>query len=153
MRFRFPFDAAAARVAQVKDALGSLGYGLGAVVRREGSLIRRPRGAGELSTGGRGFALVGEAGGWISPSSAEGLSYAFRGALALAEALAPGLEGFARRYARRMRRLAWNLRLKCLKARLIFQPALRRAAMLTGLQCMEVLDGPTQPGASRSPRR
>ena len=81
---------------------------------------------------------LGEAGGWISPSSAEGLSYAFRSALALAEAIKEGLAGFEKRYSRNMRSLRWNLLLKICKSRLLFDPRLRSMAMRSGLCSMEV---------------
>jgi geranylgeranyl diphosphate/geranylgeranyl-bacteriochlorophyllide a reductase len=136
-----PRRQTAERFERFKGKLKTLGFRFGRTVRREGAVILRPRRLGDLSTGGRGVALVGEAGGWISPSSAEGYSYAFRGALALAEALAPGLEGFERRYARRMRPLRRNLLLKCLKAGLIFNPTLRSLAMRSGLQSLEVYRG------------
>ncbi|HEY3417716.1 MAG TPA: FAD-dependent monooxygenase [Armatimonadota bacterium] len=65
---------------------------------REGALIQRPRRLNEICPGAGRAALIGEAAGWISPSSAEGFSYAFRSAALLAEGLATGLEGAVARY-------------------------------------------------------
>ena len=56
--------------------LRSSGIRLGKTVKREGALILRPMETGHVFTGKDGVALVGEAAGWISPSSAEGISYA-----------------------------------------------------------------------------
>jgi len=122
----------------LKEKLTSLGFRVGKTIRREGAFLRRPRTTKDLSTGGQGIVLLGEAGDWISPSSAEGLSYAFRTALALAEALHPGLDGCQNRYHRNTRRLARNILLKNLKSRVIFSPALRSAAMRCGLQSVKV---------------
>ena len=81
-----------------------------------------------------GIALLGEAGGWISPSSAEGLSYAFRSALMLAEALHSAPDGFEKRYCEATRQLRNNIFLKNMKSHLIFKPMLRRIVMNSGLQ-------------------
>lgn len=129
---------AAERFALLKTKLAGLGFRLGRTVRREGGLLRRPRSMADLASADGRVALVGEAGGWISPSSAEGLSYAMRTALALAEALEPGLDGCGPRYRRGLRGLAWNIFLKSLKARCIFSPPLRRLALGSGLHSLTV---------------
>jgi flavin-dependent dehydrogenase len=83
-------------------------------------------------------ALIGEAAGWISPSSAEGLSYALKSALLLAESLRPGLLGFEKRYEEKTRPLRRNLFLKTIKSRFLFNPHLRMALMRAGFQSMEI---------------
>jgi len=133
-----PRDETSDKFDRLKGKLGAFGFRLGKTLRREGTFLLRPTTTRQLSTGTKGIALLGEAGGWISPSSAEGLSYAFRSGLLLAEALQAGLDGFERRYARAMRQLRWNLLLKSWKSRFLFSPVLRNAAMKSGLQSMEV---------------
>jgi flavin-dependent dehydrogenase len=133
-----PWANTAARFDQFKERLRQLGVRLGKTLDRQGAYLLRPKSGGAVSLAGPGIALVGEAGGWISPSSAEGLSYAFRTALALAEALRAKTDGFERRYQHRTRPLRRNIALKNLKARLIFNPALRCLAMRSGLKSMEV---------------
>jgi geranylgeranyl diphosphate/geranylgeranyl-bacteriochlorophyllide a reductase len=144
-----PRRETARRFETLREKLTSFGFRLGPTLRREAAFLRRPRRMRQLSPGGRGIALLGEAGGWISPSSAEGLSYAMRTALALAEALQAGPDGFERRYRRQTRSLARNIFLKNLKSRLIFNPALRGLAMRSGLQSMEI----TSPSLPRQARR
>ncbi len=122
----------------LKTKLRRHGFVFGKTIRREGAAILRPRRAKQISAGKDGIALIGEAGGWISPSSAEGLSYAFKGALLLAQALRPGLEGFEKRYRRKVRSLRRNLLLKNLKSRLLFHPFFRKAVMASGLRSLEV---------------
>lgn len=135
-----PKDDTSAKFDLLKERLRPFGFRLGNIVHREGTFIMRPTQPRLLSTGVRGIALLGEAGGWISPSSAEGLSYAFHSALILSEVLRDGIVGFERRYARAMRPLRWNLFTKRLKSRLIFNPTLRNLAMRSGLQSVEVHD-------------
>ena len=98
----------------------------------------RPMKTQQLSTGAKGIALLGEAGGWISPSSAEGISYALRSALVLAEALHTTPEGFEKRYNEKMKALRRNIVLKNLKSHFIFNPRLRKAVMKSGLQSMKI---------------
>jgi flavin-dependent dehydrogenase len=125
---------AAEKFALLKTKLKAHGMQFGKTVFREGSLILRPRLQNQLSTGGNGIALLGEAGGWISPSSAEGLSYAFKSALMLAEALHSTLDGFEKRYFDMAAKLRKNILLKNVKAHFIFKPLLRNIIMRSGLQ-------------------
>jgi flavin-dependent dehydrogenase len=105
---------------------------------REGTLIMRPVKLKQLFTAKKGIALLGEAAGWISPSSAEGLSYAFKSALMLADALQSSPNGFETRYHEKTRKLRRNIFFKNLKSIVIFNPLLRKMVMRTGLQSITV---------------
>ena len=105
----------------------------------------RPVKTQQLATGKEGIALLGEAAGWISPSSAEGLSYAFRSAFLLAQALNTGPDGFEKRYHDLTRKLRTNIFLKNLKSQFIFNPGLRKVIMRSGLQSMEVYPNGVNP--------
>jgi len=146
-----PGDKTAGKFERYMQKLASFGFRLGKPVRREGAFLLRPNSQRCLTTDSNGIALVGEAGGWISPSSAEGLSYALRSGLILAEVLRAGLEGFERRYRRAIRSLRWNLFLKQGKARLIFSPLGRSIAMRSGLMSVQVLRALAVPPAASPP--
>jgi geranylgeranyl reductase len=122
----------------LKKKLRHIGFEFGKTVRREGASLLRPVKTQQLSTGAKGIALLGEAGGWISPSSAEGISYALRSALDLAEALQKTPDGFEKRYDEQMKALQRNIWLKNLKSHFIFNPRLRKAVMRSGLQSMKI---------------
>jgi flavin-dependent dehydrogenase len=122
----------------LKSRLRDYGLPFGKTIHREGAFILRPASMRQVSTGTKGVALVGEAAGWISPSSAEGLSYAFRSALVLGRLLHETLTGFERRYYLRTIHLRRNIFLKNMKAHFIYDPWLRRIVMSTGIQSMEV---------------
>jgi geranylgeranyl diphosphate/geranylgeranyl-bacteriochlorophyllide a reductase len=124
-----------------KKKLGDYGFRFGKTVRREGAVLLRPMNPRQLFPGGQGVALIGEAAGWISPSSAEGLSYALKSALLLAESLRPGPEDFEKRYRERTRPLRRTLFLKAIKSHFLFNPFLRMAVMRSGLQSMEISQG------------
>lgn len=125
---------AAEKFALLKSKLKAYGMQIGKTIFREGTLILRPVRQLQLSTGHKGIALLGEAGGWISPSSAEGLSYAFKSALMLAEAMHGTPEGFEKRYLEMTAKLRKNIFFKNVKAHFIFKPLLRKIIMRSGLQ-------------------
>lgn len=131
-------EKAAEKFALLKATLSRYGMKFGKTVFREGTLILRPVKQNQLFTGSQGIALLGEAAGWISPSSAEGLSYAFKSALILADALRSTLDGFEKRYHEKTRQLRKNIFLKNLKSIVIFNPILRKLIMNTGLQSITV---------------
>ena len=118
----------------LKETLKSKGFQFGKTVWREGAFILRPMETRHLFTGKDRIAFIGEAAGWISPSSAEGISYAFRSARALAEALQTTPDGFEKRYCKKTRDLRRNIFLKTLKSHFIFNPMLRKVVMNSGLQ-------------------
>jgi len=124
---------------RLKQKLKKCGFEFGKTLFREGTYVLRPVRTNQLYTGKHGIALVGEAAGWISPSSAEGLSYAFKSALMLAKALRPSPEGFEKRYHRNSRKLRRNIFLKNFKSHFIFKPRLRKAVMRSGLHSMKMV--------------
>ena len=133
-----PKEDTSAKFDLLKKKLRDRGFRFGRTARREGAFISRPTKMRQLSTGTKGIALLGEAAGWVSPSSAEGISYAFRTALVLAEALRTTPDGFEKRYHRKTRRLRRNIFLKNLKSHFIFNPYLRKTVMKSGLKSMEI---------------
>lgn len=110
------------------------GFTFGARLRREAHPILRPGFRTGLPPLPGGALAIGEAGGFISPSSAEGFSYAFKSALAAAEVLNEGLVDTTRRFTREISPLRWELRGKNLKVPFMYQPFLRRLVMESGLQ-------------------
>ena len=133
-----PKQKTAEKFKLLKRKLRHYGFEFGKTVWKEGAFILRPVKTDQLSTGKKGIALLGEAGGWISPSSAEELSYAFRSALILAESLRTMPDGFEKRYYEKTRGLRRNIFLKNLKSHFIFNPNLRKAVMRSGLQSMKM---------------
>jgi flavin-dependent dehydrogenase len=133
-----PQEKPVEKFTRLKAKLGAYGMDFGKIVFREGALILRPVKQNQLVSGKKGIALLGEAAGWISPSSAEGLSYAFKSALMLADALRNTPDGFEKRYHDKTRQLRKNIFRKNLKSIFIFNPILRKWIMKTGLQSITV---------------
>ncbi len=97
--------------------------------------IVRPSRPSHLLFGGDGVILIGEAAGLVSPSSAEGISYALRSGAAAAAAIADaglGVDVVAA-YRRTARPLALEVVAKVAKAHALRQPHVRRAIMRSGI--------------------
>jgi len=92
-----------------------------------------------IGAGADGVALLGEAAGWVSPSSAEGISYAFKSAHCMSEALQDGLTGFNARYARNTRKMRLNIVLKNLKSPFMYNPLIRKAILRSGIKSVKVV--------------
>jgi len=122
----------------LKSKLQTYGYQFGDVLHREGAHILRVEHLNQISLAKDSIALLGEAAGFISSSSAEGFSYAFRSALMLAKALRPGLQGFEHRYRAFTGPLRTNIASKILKSRVIYNPHIRSIIMRTGINSMPI---------------
>ncbi|MBI5232218.1 MAG: FAD-dependent monooxygenase [Coriobacteriales bacterium] len=120
-------DAFAQFVAMLRES----GLALGTEVGRSSAGVSRPMSPAQLSAGDDRVALLGEAAGLMSPSSAEGISYALRSGAYLADALAPGIEGFATRYRLAAAPLAANITGKLAKSAFVHAPGIRPLIMAT----------------------
>ena len=115
-----------------------IGLCAGPELERECAMFFRPGSARELLCGEGRVTLVGEAAGLMSPSSAEGISYALRSARLLAEALEPGTDGAIARYRSSALDLRLDIALRTVKSRAIYAPYARRALMRSGLGALRV---------------
>ena len=121
----------------LKEKLLCYGFELKEPVKRGAALITRPQSMSQIYLGEGNIALLGEAAGWISPTSAEGLSYALRSALALARSLRENSRGYLQDYSRRTSKLKLNIVAKNFKAPFMYQPFLRRIVMGSGITAMK----------------
>jgi 2-polyprenyl-6-methoxyphenol hydroxylase-like FAD-dependent oxidoreductase len=146
MIFGGAFDKGNAREAfeAQKEKLVSMGAvesgAFDAPQRTEACLVCRPRFNKGIFVGeGRVF-FVGEAAGFISPSSFEGISYALLSAEALADSFNRRRKADAvlRSYKRRSLRLVWKVWIKCLKRPFMYNQILRRLVMKSGLTAIKL---------------
>ena len=114
------------------------GYELGECVKKEGTWIKRPRTIGQIKLYKGNIALVGEAGGFISPSSAEGISYALRSGDILANCINHSIKGYGKIYKKKSLGLKINVTVKSLKAILMYNTFIRKLIMKTGVLSMKV---------------
>lgn len=106
--------------------------------KRHGAFILRPISAKQICLGQGNLALIGEAAGLISPTSAEGFSYAFRSALALAQSIQESPDNLAKQYLKNTKELRMNIVFKNMKAPFMYNAFLRKAAMKSGLLSMDI---------------
>ncbi|WDV46006.1 FAD-binding protein [Clostridiaceae bacterium M8S5] len=118
---------------RLKQRLESREYfKFGEKVKRNGAFIIRPRRKKHIYIGNDKIWLIGEAAGFISPSSAEGVSYAFRSAILLAEAINKYYNVY-NQYKKSSNILKTNILLKMIKSPAMYQPTLRKLAMKSGI--------------------
>ncbi len=122
----------------LKQKLKDYDFDFGECVKRNGAYILRPEKTKQIFLGYGRIALIGEAAGWISPTSAEGLSYAFRSASALAQIMKESTEYDIEHYFTKTRSLRLNLLSKNLKAPFMYNNNLRKLVLQSGLISMDI---------------
>ncbi|NLE26339.1 MAG: FAD-binding protein [Clostridiaceae bacterium] len=108
----------------LKSKLKEYGLVFGNCIHREGAYLIRPR-RKDIITGDDHAALVGEAGGFISPSSAEGISFALKSAHALAMSLNDGIEDFQKRYRKNIKPILNSITFKQMKSPGMYNKTIR----------------------------
>ena len=132
----FDRDGCRAAYEKQKERLETqLGRSLGDPVKREACLVTSPRSGRDFVLGRDGVFLLGEAAGFISASSFEGISSAFLSGKYLADAFAQSEDAqkILGYYRRKTAKLRLKLLGKILKMRILFCPFLRRIIMGSGI--------------------
>lgn len=124
----------------LKEKLISRGFEFGPCIKRNSAYLLRPEKLSQIYLGKTNVALIGEAAGWISPSSAEGLSYSFRSAYALANAIQQRPDNIIAEYYRNTSKLRLNIKWKHFKSIFMYNHFLRKIAMKSGFMGMDIID-------------
>ncbi len=132
----FPVKDGKQRFERLKEKLRLHGFVFDEPVMTEACLVSLPRKNRDFCTGGDNAFLLGEAAGFISPSSLEGISYALDSAAALAKVIIAG-DG-AREYTAKTRKIRIKLLLKRIKAPFMYRPFLRSLVMKSGITSINV---------------
>ena len=101
-------------------------------------MVLRPKSFFDFTTGKDGVFLVGEAAGFISPSSLEGISFAIDSATVLADVLSGKAKNQERVYHINTRKIRLKLLAKILKCPFMYGPILRHLIMASGLNTIKV---------------
>ncbi|MCQ2513182.1 MAG: FAD-dependent monooxygenase, partial [Lachnospiraceae bacterium] len=108
--------------------------------KTEACLVDRPHRLRDFVTGHDGVYLIGEAAGFISPSSFEGLSFAMKSGILLAESFTNRKEkDLAKTYHRKTLSLRFCLWLKMRKRWFMYTPKIRYLIMRSGLASVKML--------------
>lgn len=133
-----PIEEANQRFEIFKDHLRDRGFILDKRVKREGSPVRLTRSLGDQYVGEDGVYFIGEAGGFISSSSLEGMSYGMDSASLLATVLNESLDHITSRYRKATFGLRMKLTTRIMKRFFIYRPVVRKWIMKSGLQSIRV---------------
>ena len=125
----YPQTGARQRFENQKQKLIDHGYPLQHPIKRQACLVLRPEKLSDIVTGKDNAYLIGEAAGWVSPSSLEGISYALISARELARTF-PDRPHY--------RKLKLKLLSKIIKSPFLYQPTIRRIIMGSGLQSIKI---------------
>ena len=121
-----------------KEKLKAYGYDLSKPFRQEGCFIARPMSSKDICLGKGSVALVGEASGLISPTSAEGISYAMLSGSELAKAILEDKENFLELYERNANYLKKNIDSKMRKYPVMYNQTLRKMVFKLGVVAIKV---------------
>lgn len=128
-----PKDSPRKAYETLRTRLEALGFVFGEALHTQACLVSSPSSPFQLDCGGEGVFLIGEAAGFVSPSSLEGISYAMNSADLLAKVLASS-KSPDRDYRRAAAPIRRRLLLKMCKAPFLYTPLLRRAILWSGIQ-------------------
>ena len=132
----FPVENSRSRFEAQKKKLIDLGFPLETPAKTEACMVLRPGSFFDFCIGNRSAFLIGEAAGFISPSSLEGISYAIESADMLSDALRspdPAAE-----YRKKTLKLRLKLGIKVLKCPFMYHPFLRKLVMKSGIQSIKI---------------
>ncbi len=132
----FPVDNSRVRFERQRTKLINMGFPLDTPSKTEACMVLRPRSFFDFCTGNHNAFLIGEAAGFISPSSMEGISYSIESADILSSALLKTHP--AKEYRRKTFKLRLKLGLKVLKCPFMYHPFLRKLVMKSGIQSIKV---------------
>ena len=127
----------------LKTSLRLAGFSLNNPLKTEACIVLRPDGPGSFCLGGEDVFLVGEAAGFISPSSLEGISYAINSGYLLSLCLVPGKKDPHKAYRKKTYKMRLKLMTKNLKGIFMYQPFLRGLVMKSGLKSVSVVAAPS----------
>ena len=134
----YPMNNARKHFENQKRSLIERGYVLGEVVKTESCMVLRPKSFRDFATGYDNAFLIGEAAGFISPSSLEGISYGINSSRILAEVLNSKSKELNEKYNRKTLKIKLELMIKLFKCLFLYNPFLRRIVMASKIAAINV---------------
>jgi flavin-dependent dehydrogenase len=137
----FPMDNARQRFENQKKKLEKLGFQFGDPMKTEACMVLRPSSFYDFCCGRNNAFLIGEAAGFISPSSLEGISVAINSARALSEVLNTHSKNVNEKYRLKTFHIRLKIFLKLLKCPFMYNSFLRKLVLKSRLQSINVDSG------------
>ncbi len=127
-------DGAKEKFELLKIKLSNEGFDLSNLISTKGTFINRPIRNSEICYGRKNIFLIGESSGLISPSSAEGISYALYSSSILANIIKNCNENDVDEiYNKEMKKMNFKMTLKHIKSPFMYNNFLRKTAMKSSL--------------------
>lgn len=121
-----------------KKKLEKYGYKFDSPLKKEGCYLLRPTSTKDITLGDGRIALIGEAAGLISPTSAEGISYAMISGCMLGDAINEDIENFLHIYKNKAKKLKSNITSKMLKYPAMYNANIRKIIFKLGIGSIEI---------------
>ncbi len=122
-----------------KEALSKQGFEFGQPLKTEACTVFRPSKYSDFRTAKSGVFLIGEAAGFISPSSLEGISYGMRSGHMLSDVFQKHPNLPERFYHKKSFGIKATLMLKLIKSPFMYNRFLRSLVMKSGLTAIDML--------------
>lgn len=135
----YPINNSRQRFEKQKKKLEKIGFKFGEPVKTEACMVLRPSGFRDFCCGKDNAFLIGEAAGFISPSSLEGISSAINSARLLSEVLNSQIRNPNKRYKSKTFNIRMKIFLKLLKCPFMYNPFLRKLVLKSRLQSMDIV--------------
>lgn len=121
-----------------KQRLEKYGFTFGEPLKTEACIVLRPKSFFDICTGKEGVFLIGEAAGFISPSSLEGISFAMDSAILLSETFAHKNKNKEKKYYQKTFQLRLKILKKIIKTPFMYHPMIRKLVMLSGFTSIDI---------------
>lgn len=125
---------------QLKKKMDKYSFNFGDVIKTEACLVLAPKKFSNFCCGKDNSFLIGEAAGFISPSSYEGISYAFDSAYILSKIFNSGINNPNRKYKSQTLKIRLKIFTKIIKANILYNSFLRKMIMKSGLSNINVIN-------------
>jgi len=136
----FPKRDGRKRFSLLKEEMRKNDFTFGEAVKTEACLVSTPCGIRNFCAAKDGAFMIGEAAGFVSPSSLEGISYALNSAYELAIILNSGCRNPEWEYRKKSIPIRVKLLIKYLKSPFMYNRFLRKLVMKTGINSIKVME-------------
>ncbi|MBU5483291.1 FAD-binding protein [Clostridium sp. MSJ-11] len=135
----FPMDNSRKRFEDQKKNLEKIGFRFGEPMKTEACMVLRPSKFNDFCCGKDNAFLIGEAAGFISPSSLEGISSAINSARILSEVLNAHSKNVNKKYRLKTFNIRLKIFLKLLKCPFMYNSFLRKLVLKSRFQSIDIV--------------
>lgn len=135
----YPVEDSKTRFEDQKKKLSKIGFKFSTPIKTEACMVLRPAGWRQFCTGKDNVFFIGEAAGFISPSSLEGISYAIESATLLSRIFNSGKKNKNTAYRRSSFKIRLKLYLKLFKCPFMYNSFLRKLVMLSKIKSIPLI--------------